>query len=174
MAPITLQTANAAYDKAVTKLKKACVSLDLAIPPPAVPETEEVPTDRPQVQAAPRGNSVSGCALCVAELEALDPGAREGHACTHAQDGVVNNDDVEVRSTTGSESADTSGRSTYPRRRIQRKPRVSVIREYMEVLENCLDTFTDSVANLCSVIPSENEQARITYAGAGRWGKVRG
>ena len=75
MAPITLQTANAAYDKAVTKLKKACVSLDLAIPPPAVPETEEVPTDRPQVQAAARGNRRLG-----PESPSRD---RQDHSGTH-------------------------------------------------------------------------------------------
>ena len=41
MAPATLASANIAYEKALSKLKQACVSLDYHIPPS--PDAEDIP-----------------------------------------------------------------------------------------------------------------------------------
>ena len=77
MAPMTLAAANLIYDKTLSRLKQSCVSLDYHIPPS--PDAEDVPPDRPR----PRVDSVSVCQQCVEELRNLEPGDREGHACTH-------------------------------------------------------------------------------------------
>ena len=83
MAPVTLAAANLLYDKTLSRLKQACVSLDYHIPPS--PDAEDVPPDRPR----PRADSVAVCEQCAEELRNLEPGDREGHACTHRveQDG---------------------------------------------------------------------------------------
>ena len=40
MAPLTVAAANLAYDKAITKLKRACTELELNIPPADTEDTE--------------------------------------------------------------------------------------------------------------------------------------
>ena len=83
MAPITAASANLAYDKAVTRLKRACRELERNIPPPDNLEADDtlVPTLRPRERA----DSAAGCPLCVPELEILEEGVRAGHMCTHGE-----------------------------------------------------------------------------------------
>ena len=90
MAPISLATANAQFDKAITKLMHACVVLDHQLPPQSEEDldTTDLPSLRPHQQqetgrTQQRGNSVAQCPMCAAELEVMEPGAREGHVCTH-------------------------------------------------------------------------------------------
>ena len=81
MDPLTVATANLAYDKAITKLKRACTELELNIPP-SDPEGDEaliIPPLRPRERSKP----VTPCALCGPERDQLDDEARAIHVCTH-------------------------------------------------------------------------------------------
>ena len=81
MAPLTVATANLAYDKAITKLKRACTELELNIPPSETEGTEalSIPPLRPRERSEP----ATPCALCGPEREQLDEEARANHVCTH-------------------------------------------------------------------------------------------
>ena len=155
MAPITLASANLQYDRSITKLLRASIKLDKQLPPCTEEDLDstEVPSLRPQhaQENRPRGNSVANCPRCAAELEIMEPGAREGHVCTHQDEHV----DDEVVSRVGSEAAHTRGTT---RRRGSRQPRLSVIKQYMDELETEVDVYTDSVSNLCSVLPTHEEK----------------
>ena len=70
MPAITLNAARANYDKAVTRLRRACLSLEYHIPNPPADNEEEIPADHPRE----RIDSVAGCALCSAELTDKEPG----------------------------------------------------------------------------------------------------
>lgn len=77
MAPSTaLATANAAYDRAITRLMRACVSLDQRLPQEDQQNQTftEPPTARP---TRDRVDSVAACAICAVELQALEPGDRD-------------------------------------------------------------------------------------------------
>ena len=81
MAPLTVATANLAYDKAITKLKRACTELELNIPPSETEGTEalSIPPLRPRERSEP----ATPCALCGPERELLEEEARANHVCTH-------------------------------------------------------------------------------------------
>ena len=127
MAPITAASANLAYDKAVTKLKRACAELERHIPPPESLEEESgnVPSLRP------RANSIATCPLCARELEELEHGAMSSHVCTH---GDQRTDDDNV-STAGSQG----DKDLTHRRARNKQSKIGVIKEYMEKLTNCLN-----------------------------------
>ena len=63
----------------------------------------EHPPLRPVVTRE-RIDSVAGCALCQVELQAAEPGEREGHVCNHPGGGDGNRQDDE-NSVHGSEGA---------------------------------------------------------------------
>ena len=100
MAPNSLATADNNYRSAAFKLRSACTFLNRHLPPDDRNEPESAtPTIKP------RARSVSvACALCVAELQQMVVGAREGHVCTHQQDNPVDrasnagSDEVQDRS----------------------------------------------------------------------------
>ena len=148
MAPISAALANLAYDKAVTKLKRACAELERHIPPPESLEEEagSVPSLRP------RANSIAACPLCAQELEELEPGVRSSHVCTHGdQRNVQYEDNISTAGSQGEKDLTT-------KRARNKQPKIGVIKEYMEKLTNCLDVYTDAVCVLCSVMTDAAEQ----------------
>ena len=147
MAPTTLASANLAYDKAVTKLKRACVELERNLPPQQ--EIEGGDAIAPSLRPRERVDSVAACAICAQELETLEAGARDAHACTHReQREPTDNDNV---STAGSQG-DEVERTINARRARGKQPKIGVIKEYMAQLNTCLDAYTDAVCVLCSVL----------------------
>ena len=149
MAPITAAAANLAYDKAVTRLKRACANLERHIPPPESLEVDDnvVPSLRP------RANSIATCPLCAQELEQLEPGERRSHVCTHRARG--SNQDIDNVSNAGSDATDRAASDRRPR---NKQPKVGVIQEYMNSLDNSLEIYTDAVCVLCTTMTDTNEQ----------------
>ena len=143
MPAVTAASANLAYEKAITKLSRACVALEHHIPP-------DGETDPPPLRPRPRSNSVAACALCAAELEELAAGDREGHICTHTGD-HREDDAASIRSDGG----------TTQRKGRNKQPMVGVIKEYMDKVDTCLDAFTDAISVLCSVL--EDREEKLQY-----------
>ena len=139
MPAVTAASANLAYEKAITKLSRACVALEHHIPP-------DGETDPPPLRPRPRSNSVAACARCAAELEELAAGDSEGHVCTHIGE-QVDDDAASVRSDGG----------TNQRKGRNKQPMVGVIKEYMGKVDTCLDVFTDAISVLCSVLEDRDE-----------------
>ena len=142
MPAITVASANLAYEKAITKLSRACSALEHHIPP-------DGETDPPPLRPTPRRNSIAACALCANELANLEPGDRESHVCTHDEqrDRPPEDDAASVRSESG-----------QVRRIRNQQPKMGVIKEYMDKLETCLDSFTDAISLLCSVLESRDKK----------------
>ena len=138
MAPLTVASANLAYDRAITKLKRACTELELNIPPCDAEgaEAAHIPPLRPRE----RSEAVTPCALCCPEREQLDDEARANHVCTHRGQGT---DGVRAA---GSEGERNDGSSSYSlRKRLPMQPKMGVVKEYFAKLKTCLDAFTDAV-----------------------------
>ena len=133
MPPVTAASANLAYEKAITKLSRACVALEHHIPP-------DGETDPPPLRPRPRSNSVAACARCAAELEELAAGDREGHVCTHIG-GQGDDDAASVRSDSG--TTQRKGRNKQP---------------MVDKVDTCLDVFTDAISVLCSVLEDRDEK----------------
>ena len=87
MAP-SYANADLTYRQAVSALTFACKQLECHLPSDDITQADNslnIPPHRPQQ----RGESVSVCPECVVELDQLEPGARDGHQCTHnVDDGV--------------------------------------------------------------------------------------
>ena len=142
MAPITAASANLAYDKAVTRLKRACRELERNIPPPDNLEADD--TLAPTLRPRERADSAASCPLSVPELEILEEGARAGHVCTHGENRNVGDD---ATSEAGSQGGRSDRGQTSRRARVK-QPKIGVIREYVDKLDACLDTYTDAVSIL--------------------------
>ena len=142
MPAITVASANLAYEKAITKLSRACSALEHHIPP-------DGETDPPPLRPTIRRNSIAACALCANELANLPAGDRESHVCTHEEQRDIPADDdaTSVRSESG-----------HVRRVRNQQPKIGVVKEYMEKLETCLDSFTDAISILCSVLETREEK----------------
>ena len=126
MAPITTASANLAYDKASTKLKRACTQLEYNIPPC---DTEGLDSVTPPLRPRERSDPLTPCAQCATELEELEEGARADHICTHRRQ------DDDAASNAGSEG-DRHERNTLSNRRArQKQPKLGVVKEYMGQLE---------------------------------------
>ena len=136
MAPLSIKAAKDAVDMGMTKLKRACRDLERNLPPPSGGEDADHPEDRPRDRAA----SISACAQCVAEIEALEPGARDRHACTHRDENQPE-DTEDARSTGGSEHGHRI--STQLRRNT---PKLRVVRDTLSRLDTCLDNYEEAVA----------------------------
>ena len=106
------------------------------LPPPSGGED----VDHPEVRPRDRAASISACAQCVAEIEALEPGARDRHACTHRDENQPD-DTEDVRSTGGSEHGHRI--STQLRRNT---PKLRVVRDALSRLDTCLDNYEEAVA----------------------------
>ena len=149
MAPITTASANLAYDKASTKLKRACTQLEYNIPPC---DTEGLDLVTPPLRPRERSDPLTPCAQCATELEELEEGARADHICTHRRQ------DDDAASNAGSEG-DRNERNTLNNRRArQKQPKLGVVKEYLSQLDICLDAFTDAVSVLCSTLTVQNEK----------------
>ena len=96
------------------------------------------------------------CEQCAEELRNLEPGDREGHACTHRD--RVEQDGEDARSNAESGAEGTRVRDTHSRRGRGQQPKVGVIREYMGTMDTCLEKYTDAVATLCSMLPTSEEK----------------
>ena len=106
MAPITIASANLAYDKAITKLKRACTQLEYNIPPR---ETEGPDSVTPPLRPRERSEPITSCAECATELEELEEGAHADHICTHRRQ------DDDAASNAGSDG-DRHERNTFSNR----------------------------------------------------------
>ena len=149
MAPLSIKGARDACDICMTKLKRAYSKLERHLPPLPGGESPGIPADRPRERAV----SVTTCATCVRELEAMDVGDRAGHVCTHRGEERQDEDLISVGGSEGDRERDQV-RTTYR----NRKPKLNVIKEYMEHLDVCLDNYTDAVAKLCTVLSKDEEK----------------
>ena len=150
MAPNTTIAAYAAYERAITRLKTACTSLERQIPPPENADGTEA-TDTPPIRPRESNVEVTACQACATELEEMDPNDRAGHACTHEDQG----------NQPRTEQAPGSGPDDTTRRKGKNKqPKAGVLREYMGNMDACLEKFTDTVANLCSALTDVAEKER--------------
>ena len=136
MAPATVASAKAAHERTLNRLKTACTSLEHQLPPLPPGEEHAFPDDvrEDRVPAA------AECALCIAELDAMDPGDRAGHVCTHDQ--VVQGQRDDEQSEHGSDRG--SGRNTTQKAKRNKQPKVGVIREYMSSLNTFTEAFNDA------------------------------
>ena len=150
MAPATVASAKAAHERTLNRLKTACTSLEHQLPP--LPPGEEYTF--PDNVREDRVPAATECALCTAELDAMDAGERAGHVCTHDQ-GVQSRRDDE-QSEHGSDLG--SGRITAQKVKRNKQPKAGVIREYMGSLNTCLEAFTDAVSNLCTLLRDRGEK----------------
>ena len=151
MAPLTVATANLAYDKAITKLKRACTELELNIPPSDAEGDEAliILPLRPRERSEPA--TATPCALCGPERDQLDDEARAIHVCTHRGQNVNGSRAV------GNEGERHDGSSSL-RKRKHKQPKLGVVKEYLTQLNTCLDAFTDAVSVLCSTLTVQNEK----------------
>ena len=151
MAPLTVATANLAYDKAITKLKRACTELELNIPPSDAEGDEAliILPLRPRERSEPA--TATPCALFGPERDQLDDEARAIHVCTHREQ------NVEVARAAGNEGERHDGSSSL-RRRKHKQPKLGVAKEYLCQLNVCLDSFTVAVSVLCSTLTVQNEK----------------
>ena len=91
--------------------------------------------------------------MCAAELEVMEPGAREGHVCTHGDLGNANVEDDNV-----SHAGSTSQLRSTLRRTKAKRPRIAKIKQYVDNLEEQMDIFMDTVSTLCTVLPTVEEK----------------
>ena len=142
MAPNSLATADNNYRSAAFKLRSACTFLKRHLPPDDSNEPESAtPTIKPRARAV----SVA-CALCVAELQQMEVGAREGHVCTHQQDNPVDR-----ASNAGSDDVqDRSGKR-------QRQPDVGVIRQDLTNVDEKFETFTNALSILSGLLGDDDQ-----------------
>ena len=155
MAPLSLATANGAYERAITRLKRACVALDCKLPPvdPQDQTFTEPPASKP---VRDRVDSVAACAVCQVELEALEPGLRDGHICNHQQEGVGRQSDQQ--SVHGSDGGRSRAGGTLSRKGKYKQPTLKKIKDYMANVASGLDVFSDAVSDLCVVLPNTDEK----------------
>ena len=151
MAPNTTIAAYAAYERAITRLKTACTSLERQIPPPENADGNEA-IDTPPIRPRESNVEITACQACATELEEMDPNDRVGHVCTH---------DDQSNQPQGAERALGSGSDdTVKRKGKNKQPKAGVLREYMGNMDTCLEKFTDTVANLCSALTDVAEKER--------------
>ena len=119
MPPATVASAKAAHERTLNRLKTACTSLEHQLSPLPPGEEHAFPDDvrEDRVPAA------TECALCIAELDAMDPGDRAGHVCTHDQ-GVQGRRDDE-HSEHGSDQG--SVRNPVQKAKRNKQPKVGAI-----------------------------------------------
>ena len=82
---------------------------------------------------------MSSCARCAAELEELEPGNREGHRCTHQQDGADTDTEAEQRDGATIEASS------------RRQPNAGVIRQYLMEVREKFELITKALSTLASV-----------------------
>ena len=149
MAPLSIKAAKDTMDIGMTNLKKACQRLERNLPP--LPPEDNVPlppSDRPR----DRASSITACAACLQELEALDVGDRDSHVCTHAGQGDQRDEDAR------SETGQRREREAPQVRTRNKQPKLRVVKEYMGNLDSCLDTYTEAVARYCTVLTDEDQK----------------
>ena len=140
MAP-SYSTADLAYRNAANALSATCTGLEYYLPddPTQMRPTVRLPTSRP------RQISISACVPCAEELEAMDPGSREGHRCTHQLTEGTDQDSEQIREKS---TADGSRK---------RQPNAGVIRQYLGEVKEKFDAFTKALSTLVSVCDDESE-----------------
>ena len=143
MAP-NVAAIDAAYQLAENRLVIACSYLERHLPPLDPQEVEEAPVT-PSARPRERIDSVSQCNLCAAELADLDAGARDGHVCTHRQQG-------------GDAAVGARGDAARGKLRRVRQPYAGVIRQGLEILDEKFDSFTGALTTLTCVI----EETEVT------------
>ena len=111
MAP-KMATAEDAWRKAERKLKTVARLLERQLPPLDNMDEDDTVASEPAFRSRPRTSSIASCAACLAELDALEVGAREGHVCSHQQDetGVRADDEVSLAGSDIGQQRDTSKR----------------------------------------------------------------
>ena len=71
MAPNTTVAAYAAYERAITRLKTACTSLERQIPPPENADGNEA-IDTPPIRPRESNVEITACQACATELEEME------------------------------------------------------------------------------------------------------